>query len=159
MKRVSNLLAVAPLALALLIAVAQAGGHSGYNSSRVGMSDAAKAADQDEDGARWLEDDNWSTDFEPYRELRSVAWPSRGGTLTVDGGENGGAYVTGWGRDSVRVVARVFGQARTEERARELAKAVRIVRKGDRLTAEGPEPGRHESWSVTFDVLAPRSMA
>jgi hypothetical protein len=160
MKRAPTLLAVAPLALALLFAgISQAGSHSHKGSSRLGLSDADKVADQKADAAHWLEYGDWNDEHERYRELRDVAWKAGGGTLDVDGGENGGAIVTGWSRDSVRVVARIQTQADTKERAEELAKAVRIVNQGGKLSAEGPDTHDEESWNVTFDVLAPRSMA
>ena len=160
MKRAPTLFAVAPLALALLFAGnSQAGGHSHKSSSRLGLSDADKVADQKADAAHWLDYGDWNDDHERYRELRDVAWKASGGTLDVDGGENGGAIVTGWSRDSVRVVARIQTQADTKERAEELAKAVRIVNQGGRLSAEGPDTQDQESWCVTFDVLAPRSMS
>jgi DUF4097 and DUF4098 domain-containing protein YvlB len=52
----------------------------------------------------------------------------------------------------------VNAQARTVERAREIARDVRIVHEGGRLTAEGPRTeDEDENWSVTLDVLAPRT--
>jgi DUF4097 and DUF4098 domain-containing protein YvlB len=51
----------------------------------------------------------------------------------------------------------VDAQAGTLERAREIAREVRIVNEGGRLTAEGPQTVDDESWCVTLDVLAPRT--
>ena len=125
---------------------------------RSGLNDAGKIADQRADADRWLEYGDRGDDLERYRELRDVAWRAAGGTLDVDGGENGGVYVTGWSKDSIRVVARIQAQAETKERAQALAKAVRIVNQGGKLSAQGPDTDNEESWGVTFDVLAPRGM-
>jgi len=153
--------AAAPLALALALIPAGnsiAGSQSSRVASRVGRSDADKAAAQRADARSWLDDRHDGDDeHERHRELREVAWRASGPSLEVDGGQNGGVIVTGWGRDSVRVVARVQAQAETEERAQELARGVRIVNKGGQLSADGPDTDRDESWSVTFDVLAPRT--
>jgi hypothetical protein len=160
MKRRPYLFAAALAALSFLFAgIALAGTHSHKSSSRVGLSDADKVVDQRADAAHWLEYGDWNDEHERYRELRDVAYRAAGGTLDVDGGQNGGVIVTGWGRDSIRVVARIQSQADTKERAQALAKAVRIVNQGGRLSAEGPDTDDEESWSVTFDVLAPRGMA
>jgi len=153
--------AAAPLALALTListGTSIASRHSSRVASRVGRSDAEKAAAQRADAQSWLDDRRDGDDeHEHYRELREVAWRASASSLDVDGGQNGGVIVTGWGRDSIRVVARVQAQAETEERAQELARGVRIVNSAGQLSAEGPDTGRDESWSVTFDVLAPRT--
>jgi hypothetical protein len=152
-------LLVALVALSPLFAgLALAGSHSHHGTSRLGLNDAGKIADQRADADRWLEYGDRGDDLERYRELRDVAWRAAGGALDVDGGENGGVYVTGWSKDSIRVVARIQAQAETKERAQALAKAVRIVNQGGKLSAEGPDTDNEESWGVTFDVLAPRGM-
>src|SRR5574341_2543215 len=146
--------------VSLLAGASMAGGGHSRGSSRVGLSDAQKAADQRADAERWLDDRNdWGDDREGHRELREVAWRASATSLEVHGGQNGGAIVTGWGRDSIRVVARVQAQARSLDRARERARSVKIVNKAGRLSASGMDTGNHESWSVIFDVLAPRKLA
>ena len=77
--------------------------------------------------------------------------------LAVDGGENGGARVTGWDRDSVDVVAHIQAQASTMDAARELARRVTVSAADGTLRAEGPESHHDASWSVTFDVLVPHA--
>src|SRR5262245_28346966 len=136
------LLALSPLLAGL--AVAGTHSHSHYRTSRLGLNDAGKIADQRADADHWLEYGDRGDDLERYRELRDVAWRATGGTLDVDGGENGGVIVTGWGKDSVRVVARIQSQAETKERAQALAKAVRIVNQGGKLSAEGPDTDNDE---------------
>ena len=160
MKRNPSLVFVAaPLALALILAGnSLAGGHSSHLASRAGRTDAEKLSAMRADAQRWLEDEQGGNENrEHHRELRDVAWRASGGALEVDCGRNGGVIVTGWGRDSIRVVARVQAEAESQSRADELARGVRIVNQGGKLSAEGPDTGEDESWSVTFDVLAPRN--
>ena len=160
MRRALLLVAAALLTPALLFAGhSSAGRHGSRLASRLGHSDVQKLADQRADAERWLDErHDWGDHRERYRQLREVAWRASTSTLEVDGGQNGGVIVTGWGRDSVRVIARIDAQARSQERARELVRAVRIVNQDGQLVAEGPEPGDLEIWRVTFDVLAPRTM-
>jgi hypothetical protein len=81
--------------------------------------------------------------------------PSPAGTLLVDGRRNGGISVYGSSRQDVLVRARIQASARSEERAEEIARAVRIRTEGGRVFAEGPETGSREWWSVNFDVDVP----
>ncbi len=62
--------------------------------------------------------------------------------LIVDGGLNGGVQVVGWRRDIVEVRAKVWANARSVERAQELARDVRVVANGGHLSAEGPDVGK-----------------
>src|SRR5215831_4792137 len=80
------LLALSPLFAGL----AMAGNHSHNGTSRLGLNDAGKLADQKSDADRWLEYGDRGDDLERFRELRDVAWPAAGGALDVDGGDNGG---------------------------------------------------------------------
>jgi hypothetical protein len=78
------------------------------------------------------------------------------GTIEVDGGMNGGVSVEGWSGDGVEVRARVWANARSTERAEELANAVRVSMDGGRLSARGPDTARRESWGVSWEVMVPR---
>src|SRR6185503_16786868 len=78
------------------------------------------------------------------------------GTLTVDGGRNGGVTVTGWDRDTVHVVAYIQASADSREEARGIAEEIRIVRSATDIHSEGPGMGRDVSWSVSFDIFLPR---
>ena len=78
-----------------------------------------------------------------------------GGRLTVDGGANGGVRVTGWERNEVRVRARVWAGARSEEWAAELLRGVELETSGGTLRARGPDRERRESWGVSWDVMVP----
>ena len=79
------------------------------------------------------------------------------GTLSVDASPNGGIRVTGWDRNQIAVRVVVVGQARTDERARELASGVRIEARDGSIRARGPSGGRNEHWSASFEVFTPRS--
>ena len=106
--------------------------------------------DADECRERWNDDERWCE----VRETTFVA----GGSLEVDGGDNGGVTVHGWDRDEVRVRARVFAHDRRDaERAREMAADVRLLADGGRLRADGPSASDGRGWGVSWEVWAPRS--
>ena len=90
-----------------------------------------------------------------YCEIRNAGFKA-GGAVKVSPGENGAIRITGWDRDSVDVIVRVQAQADDEATARQIAQQVRVARDGDRLNAEGPGYRRHESWSVSYEIRAPR---
>lgn len=78
------------------------------------------------------------------------------GTLTVDGGPNGGASVRGWDGSEVRVSARIQTRAPSEEEARALARRVNVQASGGTVRAEGPESRRGAGWVVMYEILVPR---
>ena len=75
--------------------------------------------------------------------------------VIVDGGRNGGVQVEGWNRDRVSVRAKVWANAGSTERAREIADDVRVTFRDGRLSADGPDTGRRESWGVSWEVMVP----
>lgn len=75
--------------------------------------------------------------------------------LRVDAGLNGGVSVEGWSRDVVLVRARIWANARSTERARQIAEGVRVGMDGGRLSASGPDTGGRESWGVSWEVTVP----
>jgi hypothetical protein len=60
-------------------------------------------------------------------------------------------------RAVVEVRAKVWANARSVERAQELARDVRVVANGGRLSADGPDTGRRESWGVSWELMVPHS--
>ncbi|MFI5207289.1 MAG: hypothetical protein ACHQX4_04640 [Gemmatimonadales bacterium] len=116
----------------------------------------------DEDRGTWLErcrheNGSWREDRATFCEERSMGWSARsGGALNVDASPNGGVSVSGWDRDSIDVTVRIQTQADVADAARQIAQQVRIAHDGDRLNAEGPSSRRHESWSVSYVIRAPR---
>jgi hypothetical protein len=105
----------------------------------------------------WCEQDGSSRNRERVCEVRTatVAAPAR---VTVDGGANGGVTVTGWDRKDVQIEAQVWADARTEDRAREMVGATRIAVNGGRISADGPDRARRESWGVSYRIMVPRAM-
>jgi len=111
---------------------------------------------------RVLEDHEWCRDRGDHDrgwfcEVRELTMAPRG-ALTVDASPNGGVSVEGWDRNEIYILARVSAQAETDGEARELASEVRVQMDGNSLDSEGPRTGRHESWSVSYRVSAPRRM-
>ena len=90
-----------------------------------------------------------------FCEVREQTIPARGGTITVDGGQNGGISVTGWDRGEVLVRAKIQAQGEDEDEARELARDIRIET-GSVIRADGPPSRRRAGWSVSFEVMVPR---
>jgi hypothetical protein len=95
---------------------------------------------------------SWSSeDRVSYNEIREMT-VSAGGTVAVDGRQNGGISVTGEDRADVLVRACVQAWGKSDGEARALAESVRI--------GTGPittESSSNENWSVSYDVRVPRS--
>jgi len=91
-------------------------------------------------------------------EVRNVPVRLSGRSISIDGRQNGGIRVFGWNGDSVRVTARIQVEDRTDARAKELIKEIRVVADGRSVRAEGPsmEGYDNRSWSVGFVVYVPR---
>lgn len=77
--------------------------------------------------------------------------------LRVDGGLNGGVTIEGWNGDFVSIRAEVWANARSMDRARQIADDVRVRLDGGRLSADGPGTDRRESWGVSWEVRVPRN--
>jgi hypothetical protein len=103
----------------------------------------------------WCEDSRGDSDRDRYC-MALVAEFDDPGSLVVDGGMNGGIQVEGWSRDAVEVRAKVWANARSEERARELADEVVVELRDGRLYADGPRTGRNEGWGVSWEIMVPR---
>jgi hypothetical protein len=94
-------------------------------------------------------------DSERFCRISESTMQSPGGALIIDGRTNGGVRVFGSSRRDVLVRARIQANARTEERAEEIAREIRIRTDGGRIYAEGPETERREWWSVSYEVEVP----
>ena len=79
------------------------------------------------------------------------------GVVSIDGGMNGGVTIEGWERSVVEVRAKVWANARSPERAEEIAEAVEVHMDDGRLSANGPDTGWRESWGVSWEVVVPHS--
>lgn len=102
----------------------------------------------------WCEEARGDRDSDHFCEVLTATWPTTG-RLEIDGGGNGGVSVEGWSRGEVEVRGKVWARADSPERAEEISAAVSVRDRGGRIVAEGPETGRHESWSVSFEVRVP----
>jgi hypothetical protein len=109
----------------------------------------------------WLErcrrDDGWRDDRDRFCEVREYTVASTG-RLHVDAGPNGGVAVHGWDRKDVFIRAKVQTQADSKEEAQDLAKELRVVTGSGTVRTEGPSSRRRRSWSVSYDIWAPRAM-
>jgi hypothetical protein len=94
-----------------------------------------------------------------FCEERTMGWRAQGGlALTVDASPNGGVSVTGWDRDSVAVLVKIQTQGGDDAEARDIARQIRVTNENGSLRADGPGMRRHRSWSVSFEIMAPRSV-
>lgn len=120
----------------------------------------ARVAD-DRDRGTWLERcqrNDWGNDDRArFCEERTMGWRAQAGlTLSVDASPNGGVSVTGWDRDSVAVTVKIQTQGDDDAEARDIARQIRVRNDNGVLSADGPGMRRHTSWSVSFEVMAPR---
>ncbi|MDB4877723.1 MAG: hypothetical protein JWM41_4169 [Gemmatimonadetes bacterium] len=121
------------------------------------VSAAAAAAAQSDRAARFMENCQRNrSDNEQFCETRDFTLAA-GKSLTVDGRENGGITVHGWDRAETKVVAMIQAQALSVSDAASIAKQISIATNGADVRATGPSMnGRRESWSVSYEIWAPR---
>lgn len=119
---------------------------AGYSAGMQTGTDADPCASNN---SNWNDDDS-----RQHCEVRDSTLP--GGALTVDAGQNGGISVEAWDRNDIRVRAIVRTNARSDERARQLASGVQIQSGGGRVSATGPDTERRENWSVSYRINVPR---
>jgi hypothetical protein len=100
--------------------------------------------------------ENWSNgngDRVQFRDLREMTIPASG-SLSVDGGRNGGIKVKGSERSDILVRACVQTWGANDEAARAAAAGIRIST-GGTIRAES---AGDENWSVSYEVLVPRNI-
>jgi Toastrack DUF4097 len=104
----------------------------------------------------WCRNERWGNDREGFCEVRQYVIAGGASVLAVDSSPNGGIEVEGTGRGDVMVWARVSASAATEQRAREIAGAIRVEATPSRVAADGPTGlGRREGWSVSYRLSVP----
>lgn len=81
------------------------------------------------------------------------------GRLQVDSSINGGIRITGEDRANVLVRARVQARAQSTGEAKALAGQVQVAATPGNVHANGPTSLRDQSWSVSYEILAPRQTA
>ncbi|MEO8574660.1 MAG: DUF4097 family beta strand repeat-containing protein [Pyrinomonadaceae bacterium] len=97
--------------------------------------------------------ESWSNgDRVSFKEVREMTLPATG-SLSVDGGKNGGIRVIGTDRSDILVRACVQAWGANAEAARGAASAIRISTAG---TVKADAAG-DENWGVSYEVLVPRA--
>jgi hypothetical protein len=89
-------------------------------------------------------------------EIREQTLAPSGGTIGIDGRQNGGISVKGWDQNQVLVRARVQTGAPNAAEAEALAKQIRIETSGAKIFASGPDNRRDYHWDVSYEVFVPR---
>jgi DUF4097 and DUF4098 domain-containing protein YvlB len=112
-----------------------------------------------DDNDRWLDrcrDDRYNDrDRDRYCEVREKTIPAAR-LVDVDGGQNGGIAIHAWDRDEIRVSARIQTWGDDDRDARSIADQITIDVRDGRVRADGPSTRRRQSWSVSYDIYAPR---
>jgi DUF4097 and DUF4098 domain-containing protein YvlB len=112
---------------------------------------------KDKDRSLTCREDSWSNDrLVGNCEIREQTLALSGGTIAIDGKQNGGVNVKGWDQNQVLVRARVQTGAPTTGEAEALGRQIRIETSGAKIFASGPETRRDYQWSVSYEVFVPR---
>lgn len=112
---------------------------------------------QDKPKSLACREDSWHNDRQVgHCEMREQTLAPTGGTIVIDGRQNGGVSVKGWDQNQILVRARVQTGAPTEDEAKMLAQQVRIETGGAKIFASGPESRKNYHWSVSYEVFVPR---
>ena len=111
---------------------------------------------QSDRAERFIDDCRHSRgDRAQFCETRELGLPLAK-SLTVDGRQNGGITVHAWDRNETKVTALVRANAETEAEAQDIAKQIVISTAGADVRANGPRSRDDESWSVSYEIWAPR---
>src|SRR6185295_13199140 len=89
-------------------------------------------------------------------EIREQTLALSGGTIAIDGRQNGGVSVKGWDQNQILLRARVQTGAATGAEAEALSRQIRIETSGAKIFASGPENRKDYNWSVSYEVFVPR---
>jgi hypothetical protein len=89
-------------------------------------------------------------------EVKEQTLAATGGTLSVDGMQNGGISVKGWERNEILARYRIQTHAATQAEADNLASQVRVTTAGGQVRADGPEQMNKAQWDVSYEIFAPR---
>ncbi|HKU77710.1 MAG TPA: hypothetical protein VJR02_27600 [Pyrinomonadaceae bacterium] len=113
--------------------------------------------DKSKDRSLTCREDNWYNDrLVGNCEIREQTLALSGGTIAIDGRQNGGVNVKGWDQNQVLVRARVQTGAPTASEAEALGRQIRIETSGAKIFASGPETRRDYNWNVSYEVFVPR---
>ena len=118
---------------------------------------AQKEKDKDKDRSMSCRQNSWYNDrLVGNCEIREQTLSPSGGTIGIDGKQNGGVSVKGWDQAQVLVRARVQTGAPTEAEAVELGRQIRIETSGAKIYASGPDNRRDYHWDVSYEIFVPR---
>lgn len=112
---------------------------------------------QQKSGTLACRENNWYNDrLVGNCEIREQTLAPSGGTINIDGRQNGGVSVKGWDQNQILIRARVQTGAPTAGEAAALAQQIRIETGGSKIYASGPENRRDYHWDVSYEVFVPR---
>src|SRR4051794_10455577 len=118
---------------------------------------AQKEKIKEKNGSLTCNQDSWYNDrLVGNCEIREQTLAPSGGTIAIDGRQNGGVSVKGWDQNQVLVRARVQTGAPTAAEAQALGQQVRIETSGAKIFASGPENRQNYHWDVSYEVFVPR---
>jgi hypothetical protein len=118
---------------------------------------AQKEKVKDKDKSLTCREDSWYNDrLVGNCEIREQTLALSGGTIAIDGRQNGGVSIKGWDQNQVLVRARVQTGAPTAGEAQDLSRQIRIETGGAKIFASGPETRRDYNWNVSYEVFVPR---
>jgi len=132
-------------------------GRSVLIAALVTFTGVAAFAQRDKDRSLTCRDNNSYNDrLVGNCEIREQTLAPSGGTIAIDGKQNGGVSVKGWDQNQILVRARVQTGAPTAAEAQALGQQVRIETSGAKIFASGPESRRDYHWDVSYEVFVPR---
>lgn len=100
-------------------------------------------------------DQNWSSgNNTSFKELRETTIPATR-LLTVDADRNGGIKIIGENRSDILVRSCVQAWANSESEAQARVKNIRVE---TGATIRAANPGGETNWSVSYEILVPRSI-
>jgi DUF4097 and DUF4098 domain-containing protein YvlB len=119
---------------------------------------AGTAAAQSNPSSRFVDNcrRNRGDSYEQFCETREFAVATVR-ALSVDGRENGGITVHAWDKNEIQVIGMVQTHAESLNEAQAIARQIVISSNNGTIRADGPRTQqRHESWSVSYEIWAPR---
>jgi DUF4097 and DUF4098 domain-containing protein YvlB len=120
---------------------------------------AGTAAAQSNSSTRFIDNcrRNNRGDYEQFCETRDFSLAAVR-SLIVDGRENGGITVHAWDKSEIQVVGMVQAHSESQNEAQSIARQIVISSANGTIRADGPRTTgrRNESWSVSFEIWAPR---
>jgi DUF4097 and DUF4098 domain-containing protein YvlB len=122
---------------------------------------AFSAAFAQADNARYSlscrnQDNSYNDSRARHCEVKEQTLGATGGTIDVDGRQNGGISVKGWERNEILARYRIETQASTQAEADSIAAQIRVNTAGGQIRADGPEQADNSHWSVSYEIFVPR---